>query len=68
MNPRVQACLPLFNRGKVLAVVVTVQVQLLVRVYGNPLAALFTHYPIMWTVKSSVAGTRVLAVLKRGLL
>ncbi len=29
-NPRVQACLPLFNRGKVLVVVVSVQVQLLV--------------------------------------
>ncbi len=29
-NPRVQAFLSLFNRGKVLAVVVTVQVQLLV--------------------------------------
>ncbi len=29
-NPRVQACLPLFNRGQVLAVVVIVQVQLLV--------------------------------------
>ncbi len=29
-NPRVQACLHLFNRGKVLAVVVTVEVQLLV--------------------------------------
>ncbi len=29
-NPRVQTCLPFFNRGKVLAVVVTVQVQLLV--------------------------------------
>ncbi len=33
------------------------------RVYGNPLATLFTHYLIVWTVKSSVVGTRVLAVL-----
>ncbi len=32
-NSRVQACLPLFNRGKVLAVVVTVQVQLMVPEY-----------------------------------
>ncbi len=38
------------------------------RVYGYPLATSFTHYPIVWTVKSSVVGTRVLAVLKRGLL
>ncbi len=29
-NPRVQACLPLFNQGKVLAVAVTVYVQLLI--------------------------------------
>ncbi len=67
MNPRVQACLPLFNRGKVLAVVVTVQVQLLVPEY-IPLAPLFTHYPIVWTVNSSVVGDRVLPMLKRGLL
>ncbi len=33
------------------------------RVYGNTLATLFTHYPIVWTVKRSVVGTRVLAVL-----
>ncbi len=33
------------------------------RLYGNPLATLFTHYPIVWTVKNSVFGTRVLAVL-----
>ncbi len=33
------------------------------RVYGNPLATLCTHYPIVWTVKGSVVGTRVLAVL-----
>ncbi len=32
------------------------------RVYGNPLATLFTHYPTVWTVKSSVLGTSVLAV------
>ncbi len=32
------------------------------RVYGNPLATLFTHYPIVWTVKSLVVGTRVLSV------
>ncbi len=38
------------------------------RVYGNILATLFTHYPIVWTVKRSAVGTRVLAVLKRGLL
>ncbi len=31
--------------------------------YGNTLAALYTHYPIAWTVKHSVFGTRVLAVL-----
>ncbi len=30
VHPRVQACLPLFIQGKVLAVVVTVQIQLLV--------------------------------------
>ncbi len=36
--------------------------------YGNTLAALFTHYPIVWTVKHSVFRTRVLAVLKGGLL
>ncbi len=48
-----------------LAEVVTVQVQLLV---GNTLATLFTHYPTVWTVKCSVVGTRVLAVLWRGLL
>ncbi len=33
------------------------------RVYGYPLATLFTHYPIVWTVKNSVVGARVLAVL-----
>ncbi len=33
------------------------------RVYGNPIASLFTHCPVVWTVKSSVVGTRVLAVL-----
>ncbi len=33
------------------------------RVYGNPLATFFTHYPIVWTVKSSVVGTRVWVVL-----
>ncbi len=32
-------------------------------VYGNTFATLFTHYPIVWTVKHSVFGTRVLAVL-----
>ncbi len=32
------------------------------RVYGNPLATLFTYCPIVWTVKSPVVGTRVLAV------
>ncbi len=31
--------------------------------YGNTLAALYTHYRIMWTVKHSVFGTRVSAVL-----
>ncbi len=57
-NPRVQACLPLFNRGCYCtsSIVGT-------RVYGNPLATLFTHYPIVWTVKSSVVGTRVVAML-----
>ncbi len=38
------------------------------RVYGNTLATLFTHYPIVWTVKSSAVGTRVLGVLWSGLL
>ncbi len=33
------------------------------RVYSNTLATLFTHYPTVWTVKCSVVGTRVLAVL-----
>ncbi len=33
------------------------------RVYSNTLAALFTQYPTVWTVKCSVVGTRVLAVL-----
>ncbi len=33
------------------------------RAYGNPLATIFTHYLIVWTVKSSVVGTRVWAVL-----
>ncbi len=33
------------------------------RVYGNPLATLPTHFPIAWTVKGSVVGTKVLAVL-----
>ncbi len=54
-NPRVQACLLLFNRGTN-SIVGT-------RVYGNPLATLFTHYPIVWTVKSSLVGTRVVTVL-----
>ncbi len=31
--------------------------------YGNTLAALYTHYRIMWTVKHSAFGTRVLTVL-----
>ncbi len=31
--------------------------------YGNTLAGLYTHYPIVWTVKHSVFGTGVLAVL-----
>ncbi len=31
--------------------------------YGNTLAALYNHYPIVWTVKHSVFGTRVLSVL-----
>ncbi len=30
--------------------------------YGNTLAALDTHYPIVWTVKHAMFGTRVLAV------
>ncbi len=33
------------------------------RVYSNTLATLFAHYPTVWTVKCSVVGTRVLAVL-----
>ncbi len=33
------------------------------RVYGNTLATWFAHYPTVWTVERSVAGTRVLAVL-----
>ncbi len=33
------------------------------RVYGNTLATLFTHYPIVWAVKRSVVRIRVLAVL-----
>ncbi len=32
-------------------------------VYGNTFAHLFAHYPIVWTVKLSAVGTRVLAVL-----
>ncbi len=45
--------------------VVTVQVHAIVgfSVYGNTLATLFTHYPIVWTVKRLAFGTRVLAVL-----
>ncbi len=31
------------------------------RVYGNTPATLFTHYPIVWTVKRSAVGTRALA-------
>ncbi len=31
------------------------------RVYGNTLAALFTHYPIVRTMKHSAVGIRVLA-------
>ncbi len=31
--------------------------------YGNTLAATVTHYPILWTVRHSVFGTRLLAVL-----
>ncbi len=31
--------------------------------YGNTLADVYTHYPTVWTVKRSVFGTRVLAVL-----
>ncbi len=42
-----------------LAEVVTVDA----RVYGNTLATSFTHYPIV-----SAVGTRVLAMLKRGLI
>ncbi len=48
-----------------LAVVVTVQVLLLIP--GFTVTHLL-HYPIVWTVKRSVVGTRVLAVLYRGLL
>ncbi len=33
------------------------------RVYGNTLATLFTHYPIVRTMKRPVVGTNVLAVL-----
>ncbi len=32
-------------------------------VKGYTRAKLFTHYPIVWTVKRSVVGTKVLAVL-----
>ncbi len=35
---------------------------------SNTLATLFTDYPDAWTVKRSAVGTRVLAVLCRGLL
>ncbi len=28
-------------------------------VYGNPLATLFTHYPIVWTVTSSVVNQSI---------
>ncbi len=38
------------------------------RVYSNTLVTLFTHYLIVWAAKCSVVGTRVLAVLQRGLL
>ncbi len=38
------------------------------RFYGSTLATLLTHYHNVWTVKRSAFGTRVLAVLKRGLL
>ncbi len=38
------------------------------RVSGNTLSTSFTHYRIVWTVSCSAVGTRVLAVLKRGLL
>ncbi len=50
-NSRVQACSPLFIRGYGFAVFATVQVP-----------ELLFHYPIVWTMKSSVVGTRVLAV------
>ncbi len=38
------------------------------RVYGSTLPTVFTHYPSVWTMKRSVVGTRVSAVLFRGLL
>ncbi len=36
-------------------------------VYGNTFSALFTHYPIVWTVKCSATGTRALITIQRGL-
>ncbi len=37
-------------------------------VYGNTFATLIAHYLIVWTVKCSAIGTRVLTVLYRWLL
>ncbi len=35
------------------------------RVYGYPIATLFTHYPIVWTVKSSAVGNNIGCALAR---